>query len=166
MTVDVFWKRVPSGVVQGSGPAQLSDLVPHWFDDVFKVEQSSGMLVGTEDTGALISQLLRFGAGDGPGAAVVELFALEPSDWDDYLMVGSLSFNVTRQIAEFLSDAPLERWVQQHHAALAAEAQSMGYRRPFDEDWATQVLSDARELVALFRAAADNDEAIVVKVIA
>jgi hypothetical protein len=164
MGVDSFWKRVPSEAINGCEPKALSSLVPYWFDDRFKIEQDNGILVGAEDTGALIDALLRFGATGEAGAAAVAIFTHLPPDWNDHWMVGTLSPDAVGQISEFLADAPLNEWAEGHRAAMAAEAQALGYHRPFDDDWADQVLSDAREVVELFRAAAASKEAVIVKI--
>ena len=59
MGVDSFWKRVPEEAIIGCGPEELRALVPHWFDDRFKIERDQGVLVGGEDTGALINAIHR-----------------------------------------------------------------------------------------------------------
>jgi hypothetical protein len=166
MSVDSFWKRVPAEVVAGSSPGELSDLVPYWFDDQFKVQQGSGRLVGAEDTGALIDVLLRTGARSASEKAAARAFAQAPADWDDDHLVGTLGADMVRQVSSFLSDAPLERWVVEHRPALAESARSLGYRRPFDDAWAGQVLADAQQLATLFHAAAGAGEAIIVKIVA
>jgi hypothetical protein len=166
VSVDSFWKRVPAAVIAGHGPAELSDLVPYWFDDQFKVETANGTVVGAEDTGALIDVLLRAGARTDSEKAAARVFGQPPSGWNRDYMVATLATDVVRQVSSFLSDAPLERWVVEHRSALADRAQSMGYRRPFDDEWARQLLSDAQEVAALFRAAAAADEAIIMKLVA
>lgn len=166
MSVDSFWKRVPTGVIVGRNPRELSGLVPYWYDDEFKVERDNGTVVGAEDTGALIDVLLTAGARTDSEKAAATAFGRVPSDWDDDYLVGTLGTDVVQQVSSFLSDAPLERWVAEHRSALADGARSLGYLRPFDDAWARQVLADAQELVALFRAAALSDEAIIVKIVA
>jgi hypothetical protein len=166
MSVDSFWKRVPAGVVAGCGPSELSDLVPYWYDDGFKVEQDNGTVVGAEDTGALIDVLLMAGARSDPEKSAAMAFGRTPSDWDDDYLVGTLGTDVVQQVSSFLANAPLERWVVEHRTALANGARSLGYRRPFDDAWAQQLLADAQELAALFRAAALADESIIVKMVA
>jgi hypothetical protein len=164
MSIDTFWKRVPSKTISGCGPRELQELVPSWFDDRLPIEQSEGLLVAAADTGALIEALILLGAGDGPGAPAAAAFCDGPADWDDRWMVGTLSVAVVGQVAEFLSDAPLEKWVKQHSADVAAAATTLGYRRPFDDDLATQVLHTVQKLATLFHAAAANNEAMVVRV--
>ena len=166
MSVDSFWKRVPAGVVAGRSPEELSDLVPYWFDGKFKVERGNRAIVGAEDTGALIDALLMAGARSDSEKAAARAFARAPSDWDDDYLVGTLATGIVQQVSSFLSDAPLEHWVAEHHSTLAAAARSMGYRRPFDDAWARKLLADVQELAALFHAAARDGEAIVVKVVA
>jgi Domain of unknown function (DUF1877) len=90
-------------------------------------------------------------------------FEAGPTDWDDDSAVGTFAPDRVRQIAQLLAAAPLEQWVQQHHSSLAHAAHRMGYRRPFDDEWAAELLDDARELAAMFQAAAAHDEAIIVK---
>jgi hypothetical protein len=163
MGVDTFWKRVPGGVVADLGPRELSDLVPYWFDDRFKVEQGEGTVVGAQDTGALIFALLLAAAAGPSERAAAGAFAQMPPDWDEHYMVGTLSTDVVRQVAALLSDAPLADWVNQHRSALADEMRSLGYQRPFDDDVAGQVLEDTQQLAALFRAAAAASEAVIIK---
>jgi hypothetical protein len=62
MGVDYFWKRVPGETIGGTTPKDLADLVPYWFDDNFARQQEARLLVGAEDTGALITALLCMGA--------------------------------------------------------------------------------------------------------
>ncbi|WP_165439958.1 hypothetical protein [Micromonospora kangleipakensis] len=51
-------------------------------------------------------------------------------------------------------------------AETAAARPWLGYRRPFDDDWAEQVVNDVRELTGLFRAAAAAREAVILKIVA
>lgn len=162
MSVDTFWKRVPVEAIRGRSPDEIYALVPSWSDDAFAGEREAGVLLGVEDTGALIDALLVAGAAGGPNEAAARAFEAGPADWDDDCAVGTFDPERVRQLARFLSAAPLEHWVRQHHAALAAAARSMGYRRPFNDEWAEQLLDDAREVAVLFEAAAAHDEAIIV----
>jgi hypothetical protein len=81
-------------------------------------------------------------------------------------MVGTFGTDVVRQVSSYLSNAPLEQWVAEHRTALADRARSLGYHRPFGDAWASQLLADAQELAALFRAAALAEEAIIFKMVA
>jgi hypothetical protein len=164
MGVDSFWKRVPEEAITGFGPEELRALVPHWFDDRFKIEQDQGILVGGEDTGALINALVRLGVTTEFAATAAAVFTGAPPDWDDDWMVGRLPPDAVRQVAEFFAGAPLDRWAEENFAGLAAEAQRLGYHRPFDRSWASRVLSDAHGVAVLFRTAAANNEAVIVKV--
>lgn len=164
MSIDVFWKRVPADALRDAGPKTLSDLVPYWFDAEFDAQLGQGLLVGTEDTGSLIAALLRCGAADDASTAAADLFARSPADWDDEWMVGTFTPGAVRTIAGFLDGAPLEAWARRWRDSLAAEAKRLGYRRPFNDDWSAQVLRDARDVAALFQAAAAEAQPIIVKV--
>ncbi|MFD0820681.1 hypothetical protein ACFQ0D_20755, partial [Micromonospora zhanjiangensis] len=89
-----------------------------------------------------------------------------PPQWDDDHAVGALSADFVRRAADFLAEAPIDDWVVEHREALAAAARSMGYRRPFDDEWCDQVRRDAHELAALFLAAAERGEAVIEKIAA
>ena len=164
MGVAHFWKRVSGRALAGRRPKEVSDLVPYWFDPGFPAERDAGLLVGVQNTGDLIGTLLAFGAvGTGHEAAAGVVTGL-PGDWDEEWMVGTISVADVRQVAAFVLDAPFHQWAVRHHAALAAEAESLGFHRPFDDSWAAEVVSGAERLGALFVAAAAHDEAVVAKI--
>jgi hypothetical protein len=161
--VDTFWKRVPASTLDGADPEALSSLVPHWFDAGFDIEQREGLLVGVEDTGALIGALLRYGVSDDASNAAATYFE-SPASWDDAWMVGSIPPAAVGQISDFLAGAPLDIWAQQARSTLAAEAQRFGYQRHFDDRWAANVLDDAQEVARLFHAAAADGQAIIMTI--
>ena len=160
MGVAHFWKRVPgAALLDGLRPKELSDLVPYWFDPGFPAERDRGLLMGVHNNGDLIGTLLAFGAvgtGHEPAAGVV---SGRPHDWDEEWTVGTISAADVRQVAAFLLAAPFQQWAVRHHAALAAEAESLG----LDLE-AADVVGHAERLAALFVAAAAHDQAVVVKV--
>jgi hypothetical protein len=164
VSVDSFWKRAPRNAVAGSAPKSLSELVPYWFDDRFATERSAGVLVGAEDTGALIGALLRLRATDEAGRAAAEAFARRPDDWDDEWMVGTIPAGAVAEVAEFLARTPFDSLDPHEVTSLAERAAKLGYTRPFAGAWAEQVLTDAREVAALFRAAATAGEPVIVKI--
>lgn len=166
MGVDYFWKRVPVETVAGSTPKDLAGLVPYWFDDDFTCQQEAQLLVGADDTGALIEALLGLGAAGTPWEPAAKAFASSPADWDDHRMVGTHDVETVVLVAEFLTAAPADTWAAQHRNDLTEYARELGYHRPFDDDWAEQVVSDVRELAALFKAAADAREAVILKIVA
>ncbi|GAA2486195.1 hypothetical protein GCM10010434_031820 [Winogradskya humida] len=134
-------------------------LVPHFLEEA---DQERGVLVGVEDTDALIGALLRLGSGDSPGA---RLFSDLPPDWDDYWMIGVFDAGAVRQIAGVFSHATLDAWVSQYSAALADAATGLGYSGG-QRDWLLEtLLSDAREVAALFIAAAAEHEAVIFRVV-
>lgn len=67
---------------------------------------------------------------------------------------------------DLLAAAPVDRWAAHHRTDLAEYARELGYHRPFDDDWAEQVVRDIRELAGLFRAAVAAREAVILKVVA
>jgi hypothetical protein len=161
MGVAHFWKRVPGTALVGLRPKELSDLVPYWFDPGFPAERDRGLLVGVLNIGDLIGTLLAFGAvgtGHEPAAGVV--FG-RPGNWDDEWTVGTIGAADVRQVAAFLLAAPFQQWAVRHHAALAAEAESLGVELD-----AADVVSGAERLAALFVGAAAHDQAVVMKVTA
>jgi hypothetical protein len=166
VSADTFWRRVDPGAVHGLDPAELRKLVPYWFDDRFQQERSARIVVGAEDTGALISELLRLGAGDGPDAEAAWLAIDGAAGFGDDDMVGILAPEQVAKAAEFLSRAQPAAWMQQFGPELAAAAREMGYHRPFDEEWAQTVVADTEELMELFRLAAASGEAVIVSMVA
>jgi hypothetical protein len=163
MGIDFFWKRVPASVIADCGPKELAGLVPYFYDSQYMVERENGTLVAG-DTGALIDVLFRAAASSAEEKAAVRAYAQAPADWDEDYMVGTLGPDLVRQMAAFLSDAPFEQWMQEHRGALIDALQEWGSPRPFDDAWAGHVLENARELAALFRAAALADETIIVQI--
>jgi hypothetical protein len=164
VSVDEFWKRVPAAALGNAGPEALSDLVPYWFEGSYEADVKDGSLVGVEDTGPLLAALFRHGVTDEESAEAVALFAGLPPDWDHDWMVGTIAPDAVQRIARFLTGAPLAEWAAQARPALAAEAASLGYRRDFDDEWAALVLSDAREVAALFQAAATEGQPVINKI--
>jgi hypothetical protein len=164
MGVAHFWKRVPGRALDGLRPKEVSDLVPYWFDPGYPAERERGLVVGVENTGYLIGTLLDFGAvGTGHESAATVISGL-PDDWDDEWMVGTIRVRDVRRVAGFLLDAPFREWAVRHHAPLAAEAESLGFHGPFDDPWASQVVSGAERLGALFVSAAAHDQAVVARI--
>ena len=146
-----------------SGP-KVSDLVPYWFDPGFPAERNGGLLLGVQNTGDLIGTLLAFGAVGTGHEAAARLVTGLPGDWDEEWTVGTISVGEVRQVAGFLVDAPFDRWADRHHAALAAEAEALGFHHPFDDSWVGEVVSGAERLGALFVAAAAHDQAVITKI--
>lgn len=166
MGVDYFWKRVPGETIGGATPKDLADLVPYWFDDNFARQHEARLLVGAEDTGALIEALLGLGATGTDWEAAARAFSGSPANWDDSWMVGTLNTDMVGLVAEFLTAVPVDTWAARHRTDLADYAAKLGYHRPFDDDWAKQVVSDTRELTGLFQAAATARETIILKIVA
>ncbi|MEV5764980.1 DUF1877 family protein [Micromonospora sp. NPDC052213] len=166
MSVDMFWRRVDPGVVQGLEPAELRTLVPYWYDDRFQQETTARITVGAEDTGALIGELLRLGAGDGPDAYGAWL-AVDGADGlgGDH-MVGVLTPEEVAKATEFLSRAEPAALMQQLRPKLAVAAREMGYKRAFDDEWAQTVVADTQDLTELFRLAGAAGEAVIVAMVA
>jgi hypothetical protein len=165
MTVDTFWKRIPAESIRDRAPSALRALVPHFLEEGFEAEQDRGTLVGVEDTAALIGALLRLGAGDGPDAAAARRFGDLPPDWDDYWMIGTLDADMVRQIAGLFANATLDTWALRHGAALTAEATELGYYDAQSERLLDTLLGDAREVAALFIAAAADQEAVIFRAV-
>lgn len=162
MGIEFYWKRIPTEVAATSSAAELRTLVPRWSDEPFEAECASGILVMSEE-GAIISALLRLAATGEAGEAAADAFRTAPDDWDVNLEIGTLAPDAVRTIANLLVDAPLEEWMEEHRAALGNEVAEMGYVAPFTDDWAEQVLVDARDLTDLFRVAAAQSETVIVK---
>jgi hypothetical protein len=130
-------------------------LVPHFLEEADRE-------LGVEDTAALIGALLRLGSGESPGA---RLFGDLPPDWDDYWMIGTFNAGAVRQIADVFAHATLDAWVSHYSAALADAATGLGYSGG-QRDWLLKaLLSAAREVAALFIAAAAEHEAVIFRVV-
>jgi hypothetical protein len=164
MGVDIFWRRIPEQAVRGLPPKELSDLVPYWFDEEFATLRDAGLLVAGEDTCGLVGALFLHGTAGGRHAGLARWLAAGPPQWDDDHAVGALSPDFVRKAADFLATAPIDDWVVEHREALAADARSMGYQSPFDDEWCERVRRDAHALAALFRAAAERGEAVIEKI--
>lgn len=166
VAVDAFWRRIPEESIRDRAPSALRALVPHFLEEGFEAHQNRGTLVGVEDTDALIGALLRLGTGDGPGAAAARRFSDLPPDWNDYWMIGTLDADTVWQIADLFTHATLDTWAAQHGVALADEATELGYSDEHREQLLDTLLSDAREVAALFIAAAAHREAVIFRVVA
>lgn len=166
MSVEYFWKRVPVTALTGAAPKEIADLVPYWFDDDYDTQRDAGLVVGAEDTGALICALLGLGSSGTSWDQAARWLVSEPVDWDDDWMTGTIDADAVHLVAGFLAEAPVETWAREHHTALVAYAAELGYQRPFDEEWAEQVVAEVHELRALFGAAATAGEAVVLKIVA
>jgi hypothetical protein len=164
MGVAHFWKRVPAKALDGLRPKELSDLVPYWFDPGFPAERDGGLVVGLQNTGDLIATLFAFGAVDTGHESAAEVIAKRPADWDEEWMVGTIGVADVRRVSGFLLDAPFPQWVVRHRAALAAEAESLGFPHPFDDAWAADVVTGAERLRLVLVAAAAHDQAVIVKI--
>jgi hypothetical protein len=158
-----FWRRADAASVQALGSSELWDLVPSWFDERFKQERETGIVLGIEDTGDLIHTLLVLGAGNGPDARAARLPVRGAPGLND-AMLGMLTVDQVRTATAYLSRVPIEDWVQRYRDRLAGTAREFGYSRPFNDEWATKLVRDTRELVALFERAAARGEAIVVAI--
>jgi hypothetical protein len=165
MTVDHYWRRVDSDAVQGLDPPGLRELVPFWFDDRCQQEIRARITVFVEDAGALIGGLLRFGAGNDSDdyAAWLSVSGADGVESDD---IGVLTPEEVVKVAEFLSRADPEAWIQQFWIKLAIGVQEMGYQRPFDDEWAQAVVTGVRELTNLFSLAAAAGQSVIVMVVA
>jgi hypothetical protein len=166
MGVDYFWKRVPVETVGGTTPKELAELVPYWFDEDFTGQRDARLVVGAEDTGALVEALIGMGAAGTTWEPAARAFCSPLADWDDYRMVGTVDTETVSLVADLLATAPVDTWAAQHRADLAEYVRELGYHRPFDDEWAEQVVVDIRELAELFRAAATAREAIILKIVA
>ncbi|GAA4608751.1 hypothetical protein BJY16_006997 [Actinoplanes octamycinicus] len=164
MSIDYFWKRVPEARIADLSPWDLAGLVPGWFDDEFAAQVREQRLVGAEDTGAMVGALLGCGVTSDASRRAVEHFVIVPDNWDDNAMTGYLPAADVRTIAEFLATAQPGAWARQHAAALAARFAELGYQRPYEPETAAEVVETTEAVAALFRAAATNGEAVILKV--
>jgi Domain of unknown function (DUF1877) len=165
VAVDFFWRRAKAADVQGLDSAELGALMPYWFDDRFKQEREAGTILGVEDTGELIHVLFVHGAGGGPDVEAARI-PVQGAPGLEEDMIGVLTPEQVQVAAAFLSHAPIEDWVQQYRDHLANAVRDWGFRRPFDDEWASTLLEDARDLAVLFERAASNGEAMIVAVVA
>ena len=150
MTAIFYWRRTDPALI---GPDPL-DLVPSWSDDAFDRERKAGILVAASDTGELITNLLRMA--DRPAD-------LLPDDLEtDSPSV--LSPDQVTDIASALAGIDPEELVQEFRTELADAAEDLGYRRPFDDEWADSVATDLADLRTLFALAAEAGEAVIVTV--
>jgi hypothetical protein len=165
VAVDFFWRRANAADVQNLDPEELGNLMPYWFDDRFKQEKAAGITLAVEDTGELIRALLVLGAGDGPdaGAATIPVEGAPGLDED---MIGVLTPEQVEVAAAFLSQAPIETWVQQYRDRLASAMREWGFEHPLGDEWASTLVEDARNLAVLFEQAASHGEAMIVGVAA
>jgi hypothetical protein len=166
MTVDTYWRRVDPDAVQGLEPPELRALVPFHYDDRFQPEMKAHTTVLAEDTGSLICRLLRLGADNDADDYAAWLAVRGADGVGDDQMIGVLTPEEVIVVAEFLSGADPAAWMQQFRAHLAVLVQKLGYRRPFDDEWARTVVADTKELTALFGLAAAAGEAVIVMVVA
>jgi hypothetical protein len=166
MSVDTFWRRVNPSVLDGLDPPELRKLVPYWFDDAYEPEAAARITVGAEDTGALLLELLRLGAGDGPDAEAAYLAGESPEGHDDEYMIDVIAPGDVVKVAEFLSRATPAAWMEQYRSQLAVAAHELGYHRPFDDAWAQTVVTDTEELTELFTLAAAAAEAVIISTVA
>jgi hypothetical protein len=163
--IQYYWKRVPREAVVDRSVEELKAMVPDWFTDEFRTESAQGIVLCAQDTGALIEQLFRLGFDDDPTAADHNPVG-DPPDWYDLYYLGTYSPEHVREMAQVLSNAPLERWADQYRPHLAEYAADLMYTRPFDDEWAAAVLSDAQGLAHVFATAAGNGEAIIYRCVA
>jgi hypothetical protein len=163
--VYVFWRRVELDAVVGLDLSELRKLVPHWFDDDYQQKAEARIVVGAENTGALISKLLRLGADNGPDAEAAWL-ALDGADGldDKTYMVGVLTPEKVAKVAEFLSRVDPAAWMQQFRPRLANYCRELGHVASFDDEWADSVVADTNELTELFGLAAAAGEVVIVGV--
>ena len=140
--------------------------MPFHDDDRFPPEMKAHLTVLAEDTGSLICGLLRRGA-DNDADDYAAWLAVQGADGvGDDQMIGVLTPEEVVLVAEFLSRADPAAWIQQFRADLAVLVQELGYRRPFDDEWARTLVGDTTELTALFGLAAAAGEAVIVMVVA
>ncbi len=163
MSVDHYWKRMPAAKLAGCDPEHLTELVPCWVDDEFGKQRDAGLVVCAVNTGSLVAALLYLGGGDDGALWPV---TSGPVDWDDRWMVGIIDASEVGVTAAALAGVPLRQWASSCRDDLAAVARSLGFGRPFDDEWAAQVVQDAEDLTALFVAAAADGEAVVTKIVA
>jgi hypothetical protein len=163
--VDGFWRRVELAAVVGLDLSELRKLVPYWFDDDYRQLAEAQIVVGAENTGALISELLRLGAGNGPDAEAAWLAVDGADGLDDITYaVGVLTPEKVAKVAEFLARVDPAAWMQQFRPQLADYCRELGHVAPFDDQWAEVVVTDTKELTQLFRLAAAAGEVVVVGV--
>lgn len=156
----MLWRRIPEEAIGDRAPSELRDLIPWFSDESFEVLRERGVLVGVEDTGVVIGALLRLGA----GAEAARKFD-EPPDWDDFWLIGTYRPDAVREIAEVFAGATLDAWVEEHAAALVEEAAKLGYDGGHRDAILESLLSDAKDVAALFTAAAAEREVVIHKVV-
>ncbi|MEU0553844.1 hypothetical protein [Dactylosporangium sp. NPDC006015] len=162
MGVDHYWRRTSAEATSGYSPEKLRDLVPSVHSDLFGSEQRQGVVACAEDTGDLMKALIRFGATDASQAPAVELFRRLPRDWDEDWLVGIMPPDAVRQVAAFFAEAPLDRWAEEHRAALEAELVELGWGG--GTVLLRDMLRDAQAVTEVFHAAAAGGEAVIVKI--
>jgi hypothetical protein len=163
VSIGFAWRRVAGAEIDGRSAKELSALVPHGPDAEYFRLQEAGLIVGTEYDGVMIGALLGLGDGESAGA---EAFVDMPGDWDDDYQVGTMSAQAVREIAAAMSAAPWQAWLIEHFDGLVAGAEQAGYEDAVvgatpDGQWADHLLLCARELTALFGAAAAAGESVV-----
>jgi hypothetical protein len=161
--VEYYWRRARPASVAGLRGEGLGALVPRPEDHDYPALRDVEWLVGTR-IGGLVLTLLAAGAESEAQMAAVDVFGAQTRDWDDDFLVGTLPPADVRVVAEFLAGVPVQEWLDAKFDVLELEAEQLGW---IYDDRASIILRETVEdLTALFRGAAEEGDAVIVKVTA
>ncbi|MEV7595787.1 DUF1877 family protein [Kitasatospora sp. NPDC089797] len=169
MSVDFFWRRVASGLLDDLSPKELGALVPHWFDAEFRPLREAGMVMGVERNGCLMHFVLTSSGAASDGAAELPVLGgeqrVEGEEDPDCGWVGTelwvLRPDGVREASAFLSHVVVDDLVTRLDAALAREVVSLGFSWPWSSLRAEELTADLRELRSFFASAAAAGDAMV-----
>ncbi|MEU8134966.1 DUF1877 family protein [Streptodolium elevatio] len=163
MGIDYYWRQVPGDWVDSKSPRQLWDVLRQREADApvppaISVQNSCSLMHYTLTTAAPSNPaaelplfggtLLREGE-EHPeyGFVGVELFALVPDE--------------VRTAADFLGQAPLDRWVLDRQPLLRERVRELLFSAEFNEDWAEYLVDSLLELRDYFQEAAQAGNAVI-----
>lgn len=163
MSINYYWRQVPGDWLDSKSPQELWDVLRgREADDTvppsISVQNGCSLMHYTLTTAApgnpaaelplFGGTLLREGEEHAEyGFVGVELFALVPDD--------------VRTAADFLGQAPLERWVLDRQPLLRERARELLFSTEFTEDWAEYLADSLLELRDYFKEAARASHAVI-----
>lgn len=163
MSINYYWRRIPSGWLESKSPRELGD-------SSFRGRDASEQapLLSVLNSCSLMHFVLTTAAPDN-SAATLPLFGgsilREGEEHPEYGFVGAQLFSLTpdevRAAAEFLAQSPLERWVLDRRPLIREHARELLFSSVFSEDWALYLAESLLELRDYFQTAANEGQAVV-----